>query len=198
VIYYQDFLEYEQSGNPYLRYNKIKQLNRSLFSGLRAFNGLTKLTKHFMWRNDICDILPGTFENMSILVNLDLNYNKIKQLNRSLFSGLRAFNGHTKLTKHFMLHKEISDILPGTFENMSSLKYLDLRFNTIEHLDSAVFSGLFKLKYLFLSENQLQYIHPQTFLALPNIKCLNIKENRALHKPTDIIPTIHFLFRNLI
>ena len=168
-----------------LSFNKINHLNISMFSGFGAFNGLTKLTRLKIMYNQISEILPDTFENMSSLENLDLSFNKINHLNRSMFSGSGEFNGLTKLTRLNMFSNKISEILPGTFENMDSLENLRLRHNKIDHLDSAVFSGLFKLKHVDLSANKLQYLQPHTFLGLPNIKRLSLENNRELYIPND-------------
>ena len=43
---------------------------------------------------------------------------------------------------------EISELVTGTFENMSNLEHLELEHNRLEHLDSDVFSGLVNLKYI--------------------------------------------------
>jgi peroxidase len=150
-------------------YNTIKHLNRSVFTGLGAFNGLTNLTKLLMQHNEISDIIPGTAENMSSLEYLDLSYNRIKQLNRSVFNGLGAFKSLTKLTKLFMHDNEISDILPGTFENMRSLEYLDISYNRIKHLNRSVisllgaFNVLTKLTDLFMRSNGISDILPGFF-----------------------------------
>ena len=144
---------------------------------LGAFNGLTELTQLDMSRNEIIEILPGTFENMSNLEYLDLRYNKIKHLNSTMFSGLEAFNGFTKLTHLLIWGNKITEIRSGTFNNMRCLEYLDLSNNRIEHLDSAVFSGLVNLKYVNLKANKLGYRHPHTFLAILNIIRLCAKKN---------------------
>ena len=109
---------------------------------LGAFNGLTKLTQLSMNDNQLSDILPGTFENTISLENLDLYDNKIKHLNSSMFGGLGAFTGLTNLKSLFIVRNDISEIRPGTFEDMSNLVYLNLSYNRFEHLDSAVSSGL--------------------------------------------------------
>ena len=145
--------------------NKTDHLNSAVFSGLGAFSGLTNLERLSMKANEITDILPGTFENtssleylvlsyneiseimsgtfenLSSLEYLDLGYNKIKHLNIAVFSGLGTFNGLTNLERLSMTGKEITEILPGTFEYMSSLERLDLSVNNLRLLDSAVFSG---------------------------------------------------------
>ena len=55
---------------------------------------------------------------------------------------LGAFNGLTKLKILILRYKEIREIIPGIFENVRSLEYLDLDPNIIQHLQVDVFSGL--------------------------------------------------------
>jgi len=116
---------------------------------------------------------------------LELHDNRIDHLDSAVFSGLRAFNGLTKLTELLLAGNKISEIMPGTFENMSSLDHLVLRRNRIEHLDSDIFSGLFKLTYVDLSANKLQFHHPHAFIVRPNIENLRIRENVALQITND-------------
>ena len=104
-----------------------------------------------------------------------------------LLCGLRtielgAFNGLTKLTYLSISMNYICDI-PCTFENMTNLEYLDLSYNRIEHVESAVFSRLVNLKYIGLQGNSLQYLHPDTFLGLPNIQQLYFSNNLRLQIP---------------
>jgi len=61
---------------------------------------------------------------------------------------LEAFSWLTKLKYLSIVGNEVSEIIPGTFVNMSSLEYLDLGLNRLEHLDSDVLSGLVKLQYI--------------------------------------------------
>jgi len=97
---------------------------------------------------------------------------------------LGAFNELKILIYLSLESNEISEIIPGTFE-MSSLEYLKLGNNVIEHLEGDVFSGLVSLKYIYLGGNKLQYIHPDTFVGLPNIQRLFISHNTDLQIPTN-------------
>ena len=137
--------------------------------------------------------------------NLALSYSNITLLEKdSFFSrglteleelemskcGLRkidlgAFNGLTRLINLYIFLNEISELLPGTFENMYSLEVLDLSNNNLKHLDSAMFSGLINLKEIRLEGNELQHLHPDTFFGLPNLQMLFLNENWALLIPTD-------------
>jgi Leucine-rich repeat (LRR) protein len=92
---------------------------------------------------------------------------------------------------------ELSEIIPGSLENIKSLEWIKLEFNRLEHLDIDVFSGLIKLEYINLSGNKLQYLHPDTFLGLPNLKQLYLGENKALHIPTDSPVIISHSLTNL-
>jgi Leucine-rich repeat (LRR) protein len=54
-----------------------------------------------------------------------------------------------------MMGNEISEIIPGTFEKISSLEYLSLACNRIEHLERDVFYGLVNLMVIDSEENKL-------------------------------------------
>ena len=95
-----------------------------------------------------------------------------------------AFNGLKILIYLSLESNEISEIIPGTFE-ISSLEYLKLGNNFIEHLEDHLFSGLVNLKYVYLEGNKLQYLHPQTFVGLPNLQRLFMSNNSGLQIPTD-------------
>jgi len=97
---------------------------------------------------------------------------------------LGAFNGLKILIYLSLESNEISEIIPGTFE-MSSLEYLKLGNNNIEHLESDLFSGLVNLKYIGLGGNKLRHIHPETFVGLPNLQRLFMSKNSGLKIPTD-------------
>jgi Leucine-rich repeat (LRR) protein len=79
---------------------------------------------------------------------------------------------------------EISEIIPGTFEKVSSMLYLFLSDNRIEHLESDVFYGLVNLMYIDLKGNQLQYLHPDTFVGSPYLQNLYLSKNSDLQIPT--------------
>ena len=154
---------------------------------LGAFNGLTELTALFMWNNKISEIMPGSFEKMSSLEYLDLSKNKIKHLNSAVFSGLGTFSGLTKLTRLSVLRNEIGEIFPSTFQNMSSVEYLDLCNNKIKHLISVMLSGLGalnglkKLTRLSMVRNEISEIFSRTFQYLCSLEYLNLSNNKIKH-----------------
>jgi Leucine-rich repeat (LRR) protein len=87
---------------------------------------------------------------------------------------LGAFNGLKNLKYLSMLGNGISEIIPGTFEEINRVLILDLSYNIIEHLKSGVFSGLVNLRAIGLQGNNLQYLHPDTFLGLSKSQGLQI------------------------
>jgi hypothetical protein len=68
---------------------------------------------------------------------------------------------------------------------MSSLEFLGLGNNRIEHLESEVFYGLINLRYIDLQGNELRYLHPDTSVGLPNLQTLFLSNNFGLQIPTD-------------
>jgi hypothetical protein len=97
-----------------------------------------------------------------------------------------AFNGLTKLLFLSLSDNEISEILPGTFEEISSsLVYLFLDKNRIENLRIDVFGGLVKLQFINLSGNKLHYFHPDTFVRSRKLQGVDLSFNANLAIPTD-------------
>ena len=96
-----------------------------------------------------------------------------------------AFNGLTKLTYLSMKYNHICEILPRTFEKMSSLENLELAFNRIKHLAVDIFCGLINLKYLNLEENNLQSLHPNLLEGLPYLERVSFANNPDLKIPAD-------------
>ena len=86
-------------------------------------------------------------------------------------------------------------ITPGSFGQMTNLKYLDLSFNAIFKLDEGVFSlprnstTVSKLEYVNLSNNQLSYFDPQTFAGLINLVEIDLSNNK-LTAITNIFPML--------
>jgi hypothetical protein len=115
---------------------------------------------------------------MTDLELLDVNDCGLRTIN------VGALNGLTNLSQ-LSISYEVSGILSGTFQNMKSLENLEMRYNTIEHVDSNVFSGLVNLNHVDLEINKLQYLNPVTFLALPNIQKLYLDFNLCLQTPTN-------------
>ena len=180
-----------------LSYNKIKYLNSAMFSGLGAFNGLTKLTRLSILRNKISDILPGTFENMSSLEHLQLGYNRIVNLDSAVFSGLinlkyvglsanklQYLHPHTFLglpnIKHLHLKKNMFLQVPTdrNFINSSSLSRLYMSLCNISSVSAETFAKVSSLEHLDLGENNLRTVDLNIMRTLPKLSTLYLYGNR--------------------
>ncbi|EZA50723.1 Chaoptin [Ooceraea biroi] len=129
------------------------------------------------------------------LKTLDLHDNKIKDLKRNQFKGLRdtefldlSYNMIDKLdTSHLadlikmgwcnMSHNAIADLKRGTFARNSVLKVLNLSHNKIRKLDSNTFRGMRFLRRLYLSDNQINDVGRGTFGSVTRIGTIDLSRN---------------------
>jgi Leucine-rich repeat (LRR) protein len=176
--------------------NKIKHLNGVMFSGVGTFNGLTKLTRLEMWRNEISDILPDTFDDMINLEYLNLNNNRIERLDSALFSGLfelqhvdlsanklQYFYPHTFLgvpiIKSLKLARNGELQIPTDrhFINSHFLLELDIARCNISSLSVETFANVSALEWLKLSHNNLKTVDINILRALPELSELYLCGN---------------------
>ncbi|CAH1797349.1 unnamed protein product [Owenia fusiformis] len=95
-------------------------------------------------KNQIEEILDGTFVYLENLENLYISRNKLREVKRSTLTGLK------------------------------NLKDLDLSFNLIEHIASDTFYELTSLERLRLEGNPLKEITKDHLLPLSNLKTLDL------------------------
>ena len=90
-----------------------------------------------------------------------------------------------------MPHNKIRKIEAGSFDDLKSLKLLNLGDNLVENLDERLFDNLENLEELYLSENYLTTLDSEIlFRNLSKLKNLNL----SLNKITRINPNV---FRGL-
>jgi len=161
-----------------------------------AFNGLRKLIRLVIRRNEICKILPRTFESMSSLEYLDLLRNRLEHVDKNTFSGL--FN-----LKYVDLgDNNLQYVYPDTFLNLPNLQNLyldgnpfhkiptDRNFITSHSLSHLVissvsissvtvdtFANVSSLEYLDLSKNNLRTVDTNILRALPKLSTLYLQDN---------------------
>ncbi|KAF2878694.1 hypothetical protein ILUMI_27473 [Ignelater luminosus] len=112
---------------------------------------------------------------------------EIKRNKINLIPGL--FDHLSKLQFLDLSGNELASLPHGIFGNLTDLKLLYLRSNNITSITSNAFKDLVQLNLLELSCNNLEYIDENAFHNLENLKSISLSENKLRDLPED-------LFRN--
>ncbi|XP_066247102.1 transforming growth factor beta activator LRRC33-like [Euwallacea similis] len=108
----------------------------------------------------------------SSLVSLDLSSNGIAQL-----SNLRTLASRTLLQSLNLSANYIYEIGSQSFQNLTSLKILDLSSNNLSALCSNILGPLTGLNYLNLSHNRIQILSDDSFSSLAHLQQLDLSWN---------------------
>lgn len=88
--------------------------------------------------------------------------------------GTDAFKSLTSIQKILITRNKISKINSKTFDNVKTLKHLDLSHNRISSLEKNAFSNLTELTNLLLNDNRITTLKANTFIGLKNLDSLNL------------------------
>ena len=172
-----------------LGYNRINKLDTS------AFGPLEQLQLLQLEHNNLQQIRPGAFNNLGQVQLLDLSHNHLQALPHMCFSDmlvlrkvdfshnhLRAlppsvFTGTSVETLNFANNEFVSMPTAALSVVESTLHYLDISKNHLEHLDSTMFNSFSNLIELNLASNKLTILPDNVFVSLRNLICLDISEN---------------------
>lgn len=196
---------------PNLRYlNLEKNLIRNISS---VFNLLRNLQVLNMGENMVRELPPDTFRDMTNLLHVNLNKNRIAKLAPGVFE-------NTYLTKVNMSGNQLSEILPKSFSNLPILEVVDLSgnkitaikngaFDTIPHLKTLhldrnrlssykgdIYTGMgndTELEFLNLSDNEITYLYPESFEFHPQLKWVSFAKNRFAFFPSQFIKELYHL-----
>lgn len=121
--------------------------------GVEALNKFVEEAKEvyevYLDRNNIAD--PSALKELSNLVHLELQRNKVKTLN--VFTSEENF---TKLKYLDLAHNKFTDL---TNFALPSLEYLDISHNKLEKVNEG-WQGHKKLKYLNAADNKFKSLAP--------------------------------------
>ncbi|PIO59910.1 leucine Rich repeat-containing domain protein, partial [Teladorsagia circumcincta] len=151
--------------------NKLTKVDEEPFAGLKE-----RLIDLSLAYNRLKIIPTKALNGMVRLQHLDLSKNSIKQLDRLAFGttdGVGSSLVHLNLAGNHL--KTIDD--PSVFLNMTSLAYLDLSYNKLEHIDPKTFEKLPGLERLYLQNNKLQQFPMLTEQRMQNLRQLNLDNN---------------------
>ena len=137
-------------------------------SSLSSFNNLQFL---YFDHNEITNIHTNAFTDLTLVIHLDLSWNKIQQLNESVLSPL----ANLKTLK--LDHNRIYTLSAKQFKLNPSLVHLDFSSNRIRNLPTTVFHYTKNVHYLNLFDNRLSYPVVEWFNDISDTAMIMLKLN---------------------
>ncbi|KAF8787391.1 Peroxidasin like protein [Argiope bruennichi] len=117
---------------------------------------------------------PGPLEKAQ---NLDLRFNKIREITKHTFKDLGKLNTLLLNNNHLI---RIED---DAFQATPELRYLYLYKNRIKFIGKDAFKGLHNLEQLYIHFNKIEKIEPSTFADLPSLERLFLHHNKLTKIP---------------
>lgn len=192
-------LNFDLTNEIFLKQKNLKVLNV-------GFNQLTKIDKIIFSElinlqilnlefNQIRSIVNSSFFNLINLKLLILTGNKMKRIDSHHFNGLATLNQLFLDSNHIehihqrsfvdlvnlnelSLNQNRLIVTPNCFENLKTLRSLDLGNNLLKFINLNDFIGLTEILGLRLTGNLIKKIHENSFRELINIQVLNLASNQ--------------------
>ncbi|CAI4226387.1 unnamed protein product [Auanema sp. JU1783] len=157
--------------------NKLNKLDPNSLHGVKK-----TITELLLAYNQLKEIPTALLNGMEKLQHLDLSKNKIESIEKLAFG---TFDGTgTSLIILNLAGNNIRNISdPGVFLYMSTLAYLDLSYNSIEHLGPKAFEKLPGLEKLFLQNNKLKNFPLSALYNMHKLRHLVLDNNKINHLP---------------
>ena len=196
---------------PSLRYLNLEKNSIKNVTGI--FNKLQNLQVLNIGENQVEEIGSDTFEEMTNLLTINMNQNKIRMLKPGIFanqyltkvnmSGNKleeietgSFSELNILEDVDLSNNMITTIKNGAFDRIPHLKRLHLQGNRLVNYKGDIYSGMgndTELEYLDLSDNEINYLYPESFSFHPMLKWVNFAKNRLPFFPTQFIKGLNYL-----
>jgi len=151
------------------------------------FNSVRHI-KYLSLRNcSIYLIHKKTFYGAKSLIEIDLSYNQIEEIEPTVFQHLSSLATLTLRGNPIQFISEVPFLISN------SLQHLDIGECKIKHVPRGVFYGLKRLKYLSLDKNLLKSIK---YNSLPKgLKYIDISNNLIVNVPTEVLSSLTNLRR---
>ena len=133
-----------------LRFNKIKVLKSSMFSGL------TKLEHIYLIGNPFEFIEKGAFVGLHNVKEMDLSGSNLHIINPGMFEGLR------NVVLLNLSYNLIETVLDDSFQHLGKLDKMDLQGNKIISFQAGIFNSLDSLKFLFTDSFTFCCVRPNS------------------------------------
>ena len=162
----------------------------------RAFSGVEGKLEDLSIRTKLRTIPDDTFDGLDQLSRLDLSYNRLKTINRTMFAPLShlealCFTGNpieaitddnfdylSQLKSLTMDDIRLKTVRRAMFAPMSHLEKLSIGRNQIETIADDTFEGVIQLKLLILSKNRLKTVSRALFAPLSHLEVLWLNGNQ--------------------
>ncbi|XP_063905507.1 protein artichoke isoform X1 [Zophobas morio] len=138
---------------------------------IESLQPLRKLKMLDLHGNRIPELKRNQFKGLRDVEILDLSYNGIRKVDSSHLADL------TKLSFFNVSHNNITELTRGAFARNTILKVLNMSFNKIKRLDSNTFRGMRFLRRLYLSDNAITDIGRGTFGSLAQVGTIDLARN---------------------
>ncbi len=158
----------------------LQKKNVASLSSL-MFKGLVSLQILGMSENNISSLECDVFRHIDSCKSIDLSNNKISNICHGVFTNMSNLQSELNLRGN-----SLSSLNPYQLIGLSNLQILDLNFNKIQHLPSAVFKYLTNCISLHLSYNKIKSIGIGAFHNMSNLKKLFFKRNYLQAIPFNV------------
>lgn len=136
-----------------------------------AAANLRNLHKLFVRNATLKQINRDSLKGLEILIELDLSYNLLEVLPRSVFNNL------VKLRALILNNNKLRRLEDGLFRNLKFLHKIELKENQLMHIETRAFTNLPVLTQIYLDGNQLTVLRRECFHHLEKLTGLSLKQN---------------------
>nr|DBA21677.1 TPA: hypothetical protein GDO54_018281 [Pyxicephalus adspersus] len=153
--------------------------------------------KHLNFSHNTLIGLKGSFIDLPHLLSLDLSHSKLDSVGMyPIFMTLTnlLYLNLSYTSCHFVIHCSfcglfnlvelrvsqttfVPEILASVFQNLTSLRFLDMASCNLEHIPNEMFEHVKQLQFLDLSNNKLIELSSSVLLSLSGLKFLDIRAN---------------------
>lgn len=154
------------------KYLKVQNSKITTLAGFDTLCSGIDLQNVTLSSNYIVSIPPRLFINASMIKDLNLQDNMLKELSVDTFKGL------VNLSSLVLSLNELSSLPIGLFDSLPNIQTIDLGNNKIQAIEPGLFSGLKKLRDIKLYHNQITTLDANTFSELPSLDWLSLNGNR--------------------
>lgn len=138
-----------------------------------------EVTKGVIIFTDLENIEENAFKDLSKMVRLDLDHNKVRAIHKNAFKDL------TQLKQIDLRHNKLESLDDELFENNLNLEIIFLLQNDIKVISAQLFSRNIKLETLDLDGNSIVGIEEGFMTSLTSLKVLGLRFNVCVDSKTE-------------